>query len=112
MAALGGRRRGWRLRHRLEPRRDLRAPGGRGARPTGWGIGGFAGRMVPGALADLIGWRYAFLILAFMTLLAAIAILFMLPRETKFVRSEGFAASGAQMLRHLRQPQLIATYAV
>ncbi len=79
---------------------------------TGSSIGGFAGRMVPGALADLMGWRYAFLILAAMTLMAAVAILFMLPRETKFVRSEGFAASGAQMLRHLRNPRLIATYAV
>ena len=79
---------------------------------TGSSIGGFAGRMVPGALADLMGWRYAFLIFAAMTLMAAVAILFMLPRETKFVRSEGFAASGAQMLRHLRNPRLIATYAV
>jgi YNFM family putative membrane transporter len=47
-----------------------------------------------------------------MTLVAAVAILFMLPREKRFVRSQGFAASGAQMLRHLRNPQLIATFAV
>jgi predicted MFS family arabinose efflux permease len=68
--------------------------------------------MVPGALADLIGWRHAFLVLAAMTLVAAVAILFMLPRERRFVRSEGLAASAAQMLRHLRNPQLIATFAV
>src|SRR5437879_1140240 len=67
---------------------------------------------VTGALADVMGWRCAFLVLAAMTLMAAVAILFMLPRETRFVRSEGFAASGAQMLRHLRNPRLIATYAV
>jgi MFS transporter, YNFM family, putative membrane transport protein len=79
---------------------------------TGSSIGGFAGRMVPGALADLIGWRSAFVILAAMTLLAAVAILFMLPREKKFVRSAGFGASLAHMLRHLRNPQLLATYAV
>lgn len=79
---------------------------------TGSSIGGFAGRMVPGALADLIGWREAFLVLAAMTLVAAVAILFMLPRERRFVRSEGLAASTAQMLRHLRNPQLIATFAV
>src|ERR1700681_4034000 len=79
---------------------------------TGSSIGGFAGRMVPGALSDLVGWRSAFLVLACMTLVAAVAILFMLPREKRFVRSQGFAASGAQMLRHLRNPQLIATYAV
>ena len=79
---------------------------------TGSSIGGFAGRMVPGALADLIGWRSAFLVLAAMTLIAAVAILFMLPRERRFVRSEGLGASAAQMLRHLRNPQLIATFAV
>jgi predicted MFS family arabinose efflux permease len=79
---------------------------------TGSSIGGFAGRMVPGALADLVGWREAFLVLAAMTLVAAVAILFMLPRERRFVRSEGLAASAAQMLRHLRNPQLIATFAV
>src|SRR5215471_4862207 len=79
---------------------------------TGSSIGGFAGRMVPGALADLIGWRYAFLVLAAMTLVAAVAILFMLPREKRFVRSEGLRASAAQMVRHLRNPQLIATFAV
>ena len=79
---------------------------------TGSSVGGFAGRMVPGALADLVGWRYAFLVLAAMTLIAAVAILFMLPREKRFVRSTGLRASAAQMLRHLRNPQLIATFAV
>jgi MFS transporter, YNFM family, putative membrane transport protein len=79
---------------------------------TGSSIGGFAGRMVPGALADLIGWREAFLILAATTFIAAIVILIILPREKKFVRSEGFGASLRQMLRHLRNPQIIATYAV
>jgi YNFM family putative membrane transporter len=79
---------------------------------TGASLGGFAGRMVPGALADWIGWRSAFVLLAVMTFAAAIAILFILPREKRFVRSQGFAASGAQMLRHLRNRQLLATYAV
>lgn len=79
---------------------------------TGSSVGGFAGRMVPGALADLIGWRSAFLILAATTLAAGVAIGFMLPREKRFVRSQGFAASAAQMLAHLRNPQLVATYAV
>jgi predicted MFS family arabinose efflux permease len=79
---------------------------------TGSSIGGFAGRIVPGALADLVGWRFAFLVLAAITLVAALAILLMLPRERRFVRSEGLAASVSQMLRHLRSPQLIATFAI
>ena len=78
----------------------------------GSSIGGFCGRIIPGMLADLAGWRSAFAVLAAMTLLAAIAVAFLLPRETKFVRSQGLAASAAQMLRHFRNPQLIATFAV
>ena len=78
----------------------------------GSSIGGFCGRIIPGMLADLAGWRSAFAVLAAMTLLAAVAVAFLLPRETRFVRSEGLAASAAQMLRHFRNPQLIATFAV
>jgi len=36
----------------------------------------------------------------------------LLPKERHFVRSNGLAASVRQMLRHLRNPQLVATYAV
>ena len=36
----------------------------------------------------------------------------LLPREKKFIRSEGLAASARQMLAHFRNPQLVATYAV
>jgi len=67
---------------------------------------------VPGVLGDLIGWRGAFLALAGLSLICAIAIALLLPREKGFVRSEGLAASGRHMLRHLRDPQLVATYAI
>jgi predicted MFS family arabinose efflux permease len=79
---------------------------------TGSSIGGFCGRFVPGVLGDLIGWRGAFLALAGLSLMCAIAIALLLPREKGFVRSEGLAASGRHMLRHLRDPQLVATYAI
>jgi predicted MFS family arabinose efflux permease len=79
---------------------------------AGASLGGFCGRFVPGLLADLVGWRFALLAVAAMTLAGAIAVALMLPRETRFVRSEGLAASARQMLRHLRNPQLLATYAV
>jgi predicted MFS family arabinose efflux permease len=79
---------------------------------TGSSIGGFCGRFVPGVLGDLIGWRGAFLALAGLSLICAIAIALLLPREKGFVRSEGLAASGRHMLRHLRDPQLVATYAI
>jgi predicted MFS family arabinose efflux permease len=79
---------------------------------TGSSIGGFCGRFVPGLLGDLIGWRGAFLALAGLTLVGAVALAVLLPREKHFVRSEGLAASGRQMLQHLRHPQLLATYAI
>ena len=75
-------------------------------------VGGFAGRFVSGVLADTVGWRAGFMITAAMTLLGGLAVAAILPRERNFTRSEGLAASGQQMLRHLRNPQLLATYTV
>src|SRR5262252_4620917 len=79
---------------------------------SGSSLGGFCGRLIPGVLADLVGWRSAFLTLAGLGLAGAVLVAVKLPRERRFVRSEGFLASGLQMLRHLRNPQLVATYAV
>jgi predicted MFS family arabinose efflux permease len=79
---------------------------------AGSSIGGFCGRFVPGLLADLIGWRDAFLVLAALSLAGAAIVVALLPREKGFVRSDGLAASARQMLRHLRDPQLTATYAI
>src|SRR5690349_18898862 len=83
-----------------------------GVYTSGASLGGFSGRFITGILADLIGWRDGFLCLAAMTLVGAAIVAWLLPRERKFVRSEGLVASGRQMLRHFRNPQLIATYAV
>jgi predicted MFS family arabinose efflux permease len=79
---------------------------------AGASLGGLCARFATGVLADLAGWRTAFLMLAAVTLASALAVAVMLPREQKFVRSAGFLASARQMLRHFRNPQLIATYAV
>ncbi len=79
---------------------------------SGTSIGGFCGRFIPGALTDLIGWRVAFAVVALITLAAAISVAAMLPRERRFVRSGGFAASLKQMLHHFRDGQLVATYAI
>jgi MFS transporter, YNFM family, putative membrane transport protein len=79
---------------------------------AGSSLGGFCGRFLPGLLADLIGWRGAFLALATLSFLGAITLALLLPREKGFVRSDGIAASARQMLQHLRNPQLVATYAI
>src|SRR5262249_55443585 len=79
---------------------------------SGSSIGGFASRLIPGVLADVIGWRGAFVVLALLTLAGALVVAILLPREKSFVRSQGLRASLTQMLRHLRNPTLIATFAV
>jgi predicted MFS family arabinose efflux permease len=79
---------------------------------TGASLGGTAGRVFPGVLADLIGWRSAYGTLAAFTLVCALAMIIMLPREKAFVRSASLAVSLRQMLRHLKNPQLVATYGV
>jgi predicted MFS family arabinose efflux permease len=79
---------------------------------AGSSLGGFCGRFIPGVLADLIGWRGAFLALAVMSLIGAVLLALLLPRERAFVRSQGLVASVRQMLRHLGNPRLVATYAL
>lgn len=75
-------------------------------------VGGFAGRFVSGVLADTIGWRNGFFAIAAVTFVCGLVVAAILPRERNFVRSAGLAASGRQMLDHLRNPRLLAIYAV
>ena len=79
---------------------------------SGTSIGGFCGRFIPGALADLIGWRAAYGVMAALTLIAAIVVAITLTTEKRFVPSGGLANSLRYMLKHLRDPRLLATYAI
>ena len=79
---------------------------------SGSSIGGFSGRFVTGAVADLIGWRASFAAVALFTLASVLIVTLALPRERRFVRSGGFLASAKQMLAHSRNPRLVAIYAV
>src|SRR5499427_7151324 len=79
---------------------------------AGSSLGGFCGRFLPGLLGDLIGWRGAFLTLAGLSLMGAVTLTLLLPREKGFVRSQGLTAAARQMLRHLKNPQLLATYGI
>lgn len=92
-------------------------PPGEATRMTGIytaaaGFGGFLGRFLPGILADWTGWRAAFLVNAAITLTCAICVITLLPRERHFVRASNIVAALAQMLRHLRNPRLVGTYAI
>ena len=79
---------------------------------SGSSVGGFCGRFIAGVFADLLGWRAAFAVVALITLAAAIIVALTLTRERHFVRSGGLFTSLRQMLRHLRNPRLLATYAI
>jgi MFS transporter, YNFM family, putative membrane transport protein len=79
---------------------------------TGMAIGGFAGRFLAGLFATWWGWRVAFLCLGVITVAAALTAWWLLPRSTKFVRQSNVAAALKSMRGHLRNPQLLATYAV
>jgi predicted MFS family arabinose efflux permease len=73
---------------------------------------GFFGRFIPGMLVDHVGWRGGFLALAALAALCAVGVALLLPRERQFKRATTLAASLKQMLAHLRNPRLLAIYAV
>lgn len=79
---------------------------------TGTVIGGFSGRFIAGLCATHYGWRFTFVCLAAITIAGFLATLWLLPRSTKFVRQKGTAASLGALRMHLRNPQLLATYAI
>ena len=75
-------------------------------------VGGFLGRFVPGMLTAYVGWRGGFLALACGSVICLVMVALLLPPERKFVRATDFGTSLRQMLAHLRNPRLLATYAV
>lgn len=87
-------------------------PGVAGIYMMGSSLGGFSGRLIPGILTDLVGWRLAIGSLALLSLLCAVGFGLALDKERHFVRSEGLKASLRQMMRHLVDPRLIPLYAV
>ncbi len=79
---------------------------------SGSSIGGFSGRFIPGVLTDIIGWRAAIQVVALITLIAAIVVALTLTPGRRFVGSGGLALSLRQMVRHLRDRRLLATFAI
>ena len=75
-------------------------------------VGGFGGRMITAALAEPIGWRHALLADAAITALCAVIVIALLPRERSFVHGTTLATSLRQMMAHVRNPRLLATFGV
>ena len=79
---------------------------------TGTVVGGFCGRMLAGVVAAHASWRWSFLALGALNALGAVAIWAWLPPGRRFVRARRGSSTLRPMLRHLRNPRLVATYAV
>ncbi len=75
-------------------------------------VAGFLGRFIPGLLIAYVGWRGGFFTLAALLAVCLIVVATLLPRERQFVRASNLAASLRQMVAHLRNPRLLAVYAV
>ena len=75
-------------------------------------LGGFSGRMVAALAASYFSWRWAFVALGTLNVLGGIAIWAWLPRGRGVVRPRHRVSTLRSMGRHLRNPHLLATYAV
>ena len=79
---------------------------------TGTVIGGFSGRAIAAIVASHWSWRWSFVVMGALNLAGALAIRAWLPAGRRFVRAHRTGSAIAPMLRHLRNPRLVATYAV
>jgi predicted MFS family arabinose efflux permease len=75
-------------------------------------LGGFAGRMVSALAASEFTWRWAFFSLGALTALGGVAIWAWLPAGHRPSHQLPSGSNTAAMWRHLRNPHLLATYAV
>ena len=79
---------------------------------TGNVLGGFCGRFLTGLIAEHYGWREAFVALAGLNLLGAVAVWRWLPPSRRFQAEADWSASPWAMAAHLQNPALLATYVV
>jgi predicted MFS family arabinose efflux permease len=79
---------------------------------TGGVVGGFCGRFASGLIAAQWGWKTSMVALGMATLAGAALTWKILPRSTQFVPHHDASKSIAALRAHLRNPQLLATYAV
>jgi predicted MFS family arabinose efflux permease len=77
---------------------------------TGTVLGGLTGRLSAAFAADHLPWRWAFVLLAAMTLLGTLAVWVFLPRSRHFSRHTQWRQNLRAMADHLRNPRLLATY--
>ncbi|HVX67736.1 MAG TPA: MFS transporter [Bryobacteraceae bacterium] len=76
---------------------------------TGTVLGGFCGRTLAAVVAGHLAWQWAFALLGILTAGCGAGVWRWLPQDRVRPRRAGGAARS--ILRHLRNPQLLATYA-
>jgi predicted MFS family arabinose efflux permease len=88
--------------------------GGRGtaAYMTGTIVGGFTGRAVAGLVAADASWAASFVVLAAINVAVAAALAIWLPSERRAGQHAAADRRSSSLGEHLRNPQLIATYAI
>lgn len=83
-----------------------------GAYVSGTVLGGFSGRIVAGFVAARFSWHASFLALGAIGAAGAVGVWAWLPAGRRFERASSTASTLHAMARHLKNPRLIATYAV
>jgi predicted MFS family arabinose efflux permease len=82
---------------------------------SGTALGGFTGRIISGLAAERLSWHWGFVLLGLLTLAGSAVVARWLPPERHPRHAHVDAGLDAQilgMLRHLRNPRLIATFAL
>jgi MFS family permease len=79
---------------------------------SGTVVGGFCGRAIAGLMAADVSWASAFVALATLNALAAVALWLWLPEEQRGANSLREAPRPGLLQAYLRHPQLLATYAI
>lgn len=83
-----------------------------GALMAGNVLGGFAGRVIAGAVTEAAGWRAAFVVLGAVRLAGAIAVWRLLPASRRFAPRRARGPGLVAVARALAAPRLLGTFAV
>lgn len=83
-----------------------------GSYVAGTTLGGLAGRLVAGPVAELWGWRAATLAVSVLAAVAAVLFLVLVPKARGFTpaHASGFRGAARMLAGHLRNPRLLALY--
>lgn len=71
-------------------------------------LGGFGGRFLVGHLNELIGWRYAYAVMAIFTLIGAIIVLKTLPKSQHFSQSGNWSSAVTLLISHAKNRYVIS----